>query len=144
ECATKAPGSKVGTSEVTATNPATGVSVTLPKADVYNLVPAAGEPARFGLSLLGNDVFLEADVAWQSDYHEFFTIKVTNLSLPTLPVLGEFARIAKNRLVFDGMAGDAGTFITTPTTCFGPAMPGSIFEHVYSTLLRADSYEDSN
>jgi hypothetical protein len=143
ECATKAPGSKVGTSEVTATNPATGFSVTLPKADVYNIVPKQGEPARFGLSLLGNDVFLEADIAWESDYHEYFTIQVAKLSLPTLPLLGEAARIAKNRLVFDGTAGDAGTFITTPTTCFGEAKPG-IFEHVYSTWLRADSYEQAD
>ncbi len=144
ECATKAPASKVGTSEVTATNPATGLSVTLPKADVYNLVPNEGEPARFGLSLLGNDIYLEADIAWESDYHEYFTIHVTKLSLPTLPLLGEVARIAKNRLVFDGMAGDDGTFITTPTTCFGGATSGSIFEHVYSTYLRADAYEAPN
>jgi hypothetical protein len=144
ECATKAPGSKVGTSEVTATNPATGFSVTLPKADVYNIVPKEGEPARFGLSLLGNDVYLEADIAWESDYHEYFTIHVAKLSLPTIPLLGEAARIAKNRLVFDGTAGDDGTFITTPTTCFGEATPGSTFEHVYSTLLRADSYEEPN
>jgi hypothetical protein len=144
ECATKAPQSKVGTSEVTATNPATGFSQILPKADVYNLVPEEGEPARFGLSLLGNDVFLEADVAWESDYHEYFTIHVAKLELPTIPLLGEVARIAKNRLVFDGngeFAGDDGTFITTPTTCFGEATPG-IFEHVYSTFLRADSYEE--
>ena len=145
ECETKAPGSKVGTSEVTATNPDTGLSVTLPKADVYNLVPEEGEPARFGLSLLGNDVFLESDVAWESDYHEYFTIHVAKLELPTIPLLGEFARIAKNRLVFDGngeLAGDDGTFITAPTTCLGTAAPGSPFEHVYSTWLRADSYEE--
>jgi hypothetical protein len=147
ECASKAPGSKVGTSEVTATNPATGASVTLPKADVYNVVPEEGEPARFGLSLVGNDVFLEADVAWESDYHEFFTIHVTKLDLPTFPVLGEFARIAKNRLVFDGngeAVDDDGTFITTPATCLGPAAPGSPFERIYSTWLRADSYEEED
>jgi hypothetical protein len=145
ECKTKAPNSKVGTSEVTATNPATGVSVTLPKADVYNLVPKEGEPALFGLSILENDAYLEADVAWESDYHEYFTIHVAKLDLPTFPVLGEFARIAKNRLVFDGngqFPGDDGTFITAPTTCLGTASPGSPFEHVYSTFLRADSYED--
>jgi hypothetical protein len=136
------PASKVGTSEVTATNPGTGFSLTLPPADVFNIVPEEGEPARFGLSLLGNDVFLEADVAWESDYHEYFTIHVTKLDLPTLPLLGESARIAKNRLVFDGTAGDDGTFITTPTTCLGPAAPGSPFEHIYSTWLRADSYEE--
>lgn len=137
-------GSKVGISEVTATNPATGYSLTLPPADVFNLVPEPGEPARFGLSLLGNDVFLEADVAWESDYHEYFTIDVAKLDLPTLPLLGEFARIAKNRLVFDGTAGPGGTFITTPTNCLGEAAPGTPFEHVYSTYLRADAYEPPN
>ncbi|MET0305576.1 MAG: hypothetical protein ABW196_05035 [Solirubrobacterales bacterium] len=138
------PGSKVGYSEVTATNPATGFSLELPPADVFNIVPNEGEPARFGLSLLGNDVFLEADVAWESDYHEYFTIRVTKLDLPTLPLLGEVARIAKNRLVFDGTAGDDGTFITTPTTCLGPATPGTPLEHIYSTYLRADAYEAPN
>jgi hypothetical protein len=136
------PASKVGISEVTATNPATGFSLTLPPADVFNIVPNEGEPARFGLSLLGNDVFLEADVAWESDYHEYFTIHVAKLDLPTLPLLGESARVAKNRLVFDGTAGDDGTFITTPTTCLGPATPGTPLEHIYSTYLRADSYEE--
>ncbi|MGC1853359.1 MAG: hypothetical protein WA687_13055, partial [Solirubrobacterales bacterium] len=138
------PGSKVGFSEVTATNPATGLSVDLPPADVFNLVPKEGEPGLFGLSLLGNDIFLESDIAWESDYHEYFTIHVAKLSLPELPLLGEFARVAKNRLVFDGTSGPDGTFITTPTTCLGPAVPGSALEHVYSTYLRADSYEEAN
>lgn len=136
--------SKVGYSEVTATNPATGFSLTLPPADVFNIVPEAGEPARFGLSLAGNDVFLEADVAWEGDYHEYFTIHVAKLDLPSLPLLGEFARIAKNRLVFDGAAGTDETFITTPTTCLGPARPGTPLEHVYSTWLRANAYEEPN
>jgi hypothetical protein len=147
ECASSAPESKVGTSEVTATNPLTGFSLTLPKADVYNIVPKEGEPALFGLSLLGNDVFLESDIEWEGDYHEYFTIHVAKLSLPTEPLLGEAARIAKNRLVFDGngvFATDDGSFITTPTTCLGPAVPGSPFEHGYSTWLRADSYEEQN
>ena len=90
------------------------------------------------LSILGNDVYLEAGIAWEGDYHEHFTIDVAKLSLPVELGLGDSARILKNRLVFDGRAGD-GTFITTPTTCFDPAVPP--FEHVYSTYLRADSYE---
>ena len=44
--------------------------------------------------------------------------------------------ILKNRLVFDGRAGD-GTFITTPSTCLGLAVPP--FQHVYSTWLLAGS-----
>jgi hypothetical protein len=142
ECASRAPGSKVGYSEVTAADKTTGVPVSFPAVDVYNLVPDEGEPARFGLSLLGNDIYLEADVAWESDLHEYFTIHVAKVELPPIPA--ELARIKLNRLVFDGTSGPAGSFITTPTTCFGPAVPGSPFEHVYSTWLRADSYEEED
>jgi hypothetical protein len=138
-CASSAPLSKVGVSELTATNPNTGVTAIL-HADVYNIVPEPGEPARFGFSIAGSDVFLEADVAWESDYHEYFTIHAHKIEVE---VGGELARVAKNRLTFDGDAGN-GTFITTPTTCFGPATPGSPFEHVYSTFLRADSFEEPN
>lgn len=129
--------SKVGTSTVTAENPDTGFSLTLPPADVFNLVPRDGQPARFGLSILGNDAYLEAGIVWEGDYHEHFTIDVARIELPGIPGL-ETARIAKNRLVFDGRAGD-GTFITTPSTCLDPELPP--FEGVYSTYLRADSYE---
>ncbi|HYP55172.1 MAG TPA: hypothetical protein VEQ41_02570 [Solirubrobacterales bacterium] len=138
-----APTTQVGISEVTATHTDTGISVTVPPVPVYNVVPKHGEPARFGFSVAGSDVFLEADVAWENDFHEYFTIHVHKISLPAL---GEKARVAKNRLVFDGMAGD-GTFITTPTTCFGGAPPASAnspFEHVYSTWLRADSYQEED
>lgn len=139
ECESTAPASQVGTSSVRATNPLTGFSQTLPTAPVYNIVPEPGEPARFGFSVLGNDVFLETDIEWEGDYHEYFTIHAHALETG-IPGL-EVARIAENRLVFDGTAGE-GTFITTPTTCFGPAIPGSAFEHVYSTWLRADSFEE--
>ncbi len=132
---------QVGTSAVTATNPTTGLAVPIPPAPVYNIVPKAGEPALFGLSIVGNDVYLEADLAWEGNYHEYFTIHVAKLELGGIPGLGELARIAKNRLVFDGRSGD-GTFITTPTTCYEPETAG--FEHVYSTYLRADSYEDED
>ena len=134
--------SKVGYSEVTATNQDTGLSVPFPAVDVFNLVPNEGEPARFGLSLLGNDIYLEADVAWESDYHEYFTIHVAKVELPPIPA--ELARLRINRLVFDGTSGPDGTFITTPTTCLGPAMPGAPLEHIYSTYLRADAYEAPN
>ena len=104
----------------------------LTKVPVYNLVPKEGQPARFGFRILSNEVFLEADVDWSGDYHEGFTIAV-----PESPI----GKILKNRLVFDGRAGN-GTFLTLPSTCFDPAQSG--FEHVYSTLLRADSKENPN
>jgi hypothetical protein len=131
---------QVGTSAVTAINPLTSFSVAIPPVPVYNLVPKPEQPARFGLSILGNDVFLEASIAWESDYHEDFTIHVAKLELGGIPGL-EVARIAQNRLVFDGRAGN-GTFITTPSTCYDPETAG--FEHVYSTYLRADSYEEED
>jgi len=136
-------GSQVGQSQVTVSD-LIGLPVTL-VVPVYNVVPVQGEPARFGFSLLGSDVYLEAEIAWEGDYHEGFTIHAVNLEEEGLPLgpLGELlkVRLLKNRLVFDGRSGD-GSFITTPTTCHDPDAPG--FEHVYSTHLRADSYEDPN
>ncbi|MEX0973147.1 MAG: hypothetical protein WDZ46_07805 [Solirubrobacterales bacterium] len=140
DCSSSHPGSKVGVSELTATDSETGFSVIL-HADVYNIVPEHGEPARFGFSIAGSDVFLEADIEWEGDYHQYFTIHAHKVEVEGIP--DELARVAKNRLTFDGDAGD-GTFITTPTTCLGPASPGSPFEQIYSTWLRADSFEEEN
>ncbi len=125
-------GSDVGYSVVTAS--VLGVPIQVPeKPTVYNIVPPEGEPARFGLHLLGNDIFLRADVAWDGDYHEGFTIDVPPTPFESLPLV-KGGVVLKNRLVFDGRSGD-GTFISTPSTCLGPAV--SPFEHVYSTWLLA-------
>jgi hypothetical protein len=151
------PGSEVGRSEVWTSvggvvfPPQEGVT----KVPVYNVVPEVGESARFGLRLAGNSVFLEGDVDWAGDYHEGFTIHVP-AALPTAlgtllePISGEPGVILKNRLSFEGRSGDK-TFITTPTTCFGPAyaadwtpgeLPGGPSGTIYSTFLRADSVEE--
>jgi hypothetical protein len=124
------PGAAVGMSFVTGS--AAGLPLPIPiTATVYNIDPPNGEPARFGFNLLGNNIYLKADVSWESDFHEGFTIEV-----PPVPLAGEL--ILKNRLVFDGTAGD-GTFIAAPTTCLGEASSGSPFKHVYSTWLLASS-----
>jgi len=102
---------------------------------VYNVVPKEGQAARFGLELAGNEVFLEGDIASSGDYHEGFSIAVPH----ALPIEGIEGLILKNRLVFNGRAGD-GTFLTTPSTCHGRAFIESGSE--YSTLLRATSYEE--
>ncbi len=134
---------QVGYSNVTAAaviEPISTPPVTVPGIPVYNLVPRPGEPARFGFTLpLGiGEVFLNAGVKWDGDYHEYFTIHV-----PSVPGL----RILKNRLVFDGTIGSGGlpsesggAFITTPSTCFDPNQPA--FATVYNTLLHADSVEE--
>ncbi len=108
------------------------------KVPVYNLIPKDHEPALFGFELAGNDVFLEADVAWDGDYHEGFTIHVPETPFASIPLGDELfgGFILKNRLAFDGRAGD-GTFITTPSTCYDPERPPH--EHVYSTYLLASS-----
>jgi hypothetical protein len=130
------PGSEVGTSFITGS--LDGLEAPAPvSATVYNIEPPLGEPARFGFDLAGNFVYLRAGVAWESDYHEFFTIDVPEA--PKLPPLIE-GLILKNRLVFDGT--DGGTFITAPTTCFGEATPTSPFKHIYSTWLLASSIEE--
>jgi hypothetical protein len=138
-------GAKVGESGVTAS--ALGIAQVAPisgitAVPVFNLEPQPGQAARFGLELLNNEVFLEGDIASTSDYHEGFTIKVPKalpLELPGL--LGQLvpALILKDRLVFNGRAGD-GTFLTTPSTCHGQAFSESGSE--YSTLLKAASYEE--
>jgi hypothetical protein len=133
-------GSLVGESSVTAATPIVGSPVPpipgVTKVGVYNLVPKEGQAARFGLELAGNEVFLEGDIASSGDYHEGFTIAVPHaLPLEGIPTNA----ILKNRLVFNGRAGD-GTFLTTPSTCHGQAFTESGSE--YSTLLRAASYEE--
>ena len=141
---------QVGYSEVTAS----ALGVPIPPAEgatkvpVFNMAPEDGRPALFGFELAGNNVYLRANVAWDGDFHEGFTIEVPEALPEALGELlglltGESGAILENRLVFDGRSGD-GTFITTPSTCFGPAVPSSPFVHLYSTWLRADSYEQPN
>jgi hypothetical protein len=108
---------------------------------VYNVVPRPGQPARFGLELLGNEVFLEGDIDWSGDYHEGFTIQVPHALPLNLGPLNELIEglIVKDRLVFNGRAGD-GTFLTTPGTCDGRAFLESGSQ--YSTFLKAMSYAE--
>jgi hypothetical protein len=118
-CAT----SQVGISEVT--SEIAGLPVGPLPFPVYNLDPPQGVPALFGFSVglplipIAN-VYLVADVAWDSDYHEGFTISDIPTTLP----------LVENRLVFDGTKG--GTFLTLGSQCNGPS----------TTTLKVDSYEN--
>jgi hypothetical protein len=115
--------SQVGISEVT--SEIAGVPVGPLAFPVYNLDPPQGVPALFGFTVglplipVAN-VFLVADVAWDSDYHEGFTISNIPTTLP----------LVENRLVFDGTKG--GTFLTLGSQCNGPSTTG----------LMVDSYEN--
>jgi hypothetical protein len=104
------------------------------KVPVYALVPAYGEPALNGFIIAGaKEVFLETDVAWQSDYHESFTIKMPeNAPQPEPP----FSTLISRQVSY-GKAGD-GTYITNPTTCFNTEEPP--FQNAYSAFFKAESY----
>jgi hypothetical protein len=135
---------RVGESIVTVSPELPIVPPVLITAQVYNLVPKQGQPARFGFTvepvpdlplLPPSDIFLEADVAWESDFHEGFTINVPKVAS---------VKLLKNRLVFDGRAhasSGIGYFLTTPSTCFDPQ---GAFEHTYSTYARADSLQNAD
>ncbi len=138
DAATCPAASQVGKSLVTVTPELLAAPITV-AALVYNVKPKNGEPARFGFSVINpvlteppSDIYLEADVAYDSDYHEGFTIHVPKVSN---------VKLLKNRLVFNGRAGSAATgyFLTNPSTCFQPA---GAFEHTYSTYARADSLQN--
>jgi hypothetical protein len=116
-------GSKVGTVLVTPFEVSLlgellgGIGVPVP-ATVYNIVPKQGEPAEFGfrvnlLGLVDMSVYLEGTVSWEGDYHEGFTIRAIPDTVP----------LARNRLVFEGRAGD-GSFITVGSNCNGGTTTG--------------------
>jgi hypothetical protein len=138
------PNTQVGTSVVTVSPEPPLVLAPIPvTAAVYNLKPKQGQPARFGFTVEAipgipvvppSDIYLEADVAWESDFHEGFTIAV-----PKVP----FVKLLQNRLIFNGRAtapGGTGFFLTLPSTCFDPNNP--VTSHTYSTYARADSLQN--
>lgn len=102
----------------------------LSKVNVYNLQPKPGEPALFGFVVASKEpVFLETEVAWQSDFHESFTIRLPDAEVPGLSTL-------ISRLINFGATTGNGTYLTNPTTCIDPNQ----FPHLYSTWFRAESY----
>ncbi|MFL5897012.1 MAG: hypothetical protein ACJ76D_00890 [Solirubrobacterales bacterium] len=99
---------------------------------VYNLEPNAGEPARLGFVIAFSKVIeLHGAVAWESDFHEYFTI---HLPEPSVGV-----STLRSRLLAFGQSGN-GTHITTPTTCFNPNQ----LPHLYSTWFRGESWGEPN
>ncbi len=145
------PGTKVGEEQATLVTNAPNVEVPgigiipfegfvipptpgLTQVPVYNLQPKPGEPALFGFVIAGKEpVFLETEVAWESDFHESFTIQQPNTA--AAPGLNTLI----SRLINFGASPGDGTYINKPTTCFDPSEPANA--HLYSTWFRAQSYE---
>ncbi|HEU4707608.1 MAG TPA: hypothetical protein VFS64_10505 [Solirubrobacterales bacterium] len=99
---------------------------------VYNLEPKPGEPARLGFVVAFSRVIvLEGGVAWENDFHEYFTIHLPPASIGVSTL--------RSRLLAFGQSGD-GTHITTPTTCFNP----NEWPHLYSTWFRGESWGEPN
>jgi len=99
---------------------------------VYNLEPKFGEPARLGFIIgFSKVIVLEGGVAWESDFHEYFTI---HLPPPSVGVSS-----LRSRLVAFGQSGD-GTHVTLPTTCFDPEER----QGLYSTWFRGESWGEPN
>ncbi len=127
--------SAVGTENLEVALLATGTKLPptppLTKVTNFDLEPKFGEPALFGFVLFPNiggvPVFLETEVAWESDYHSSFVIR--DIGNDTVTGIGTLV----SRLVNRGRAGADGNFITNPTTCLSP-------DH-YSALFGADSYQ---
>jgi hypothetical protein len=113
----------------------------LTQVNLFNLQPAPGQPALFGLVIAhAIPILLEPELSWDGDYHESFTIR----GLPdfnTVVISGILAPVAIHsaRLITSGTAGD-GTLATNPTTCFDADEPQ--FSHIYSSWIREDSFED--
>jgi hypothetical protein len=139
------PNTKVGESIVTV-SPELPIVPPVPiTAAVYNLKPQPGQPARFGFTvepvpdlplLPPSDIYLEADVAYESDFHEGFTIKVPKVAA---------VKLLKNRLIFNGRAHadpGVGYFLSAPSTCLDPNQ--AAFQHTYSTYARADSIQNTD
>jgi hypothetical protein len=107
------------------------------KVPLYNLEPAPGEPAKLGFIINGKiPIFLETEVAWESDFHESFRIKLLNTAEAT-----GLSTLISRLMSFGSTAGN-GTYLTNPTTCFDPNE--APFEKLYSTWFRAESYGEPN
>jgi hypothetical protein len=131
--------SAVGTNYITTLSG--GLKAPVPTT-VYNMVQPNGMPARFGMTvpIVGGEIYLDGGVAWDSDYHESFTIANITDAIP----------VYETRLVFNGRAGD-GTFITMPSRCNGPAVtklqvdshqnPGQYLSYSTKTPIGADGCE---
>jgi hypothetical protein len=128
------PETQIGTDAVTvAVEPAKGVfaNVTLP-GKIYTFSdPTEGLSAEWGIEIpleslgaefkgLFSHTLLEGHVSWNTDYHEYFTIKDISKTLPLL----------ESRLVFEGNKGTGG-FLTNPSVCDG-AQTTSFFAESYT------------
>jgi hypothetical protein len=140
------PEDQIGTDTVTVAvevAPGSGIFANVPlvgKIYTFN-DPTNGLSAEWGIEIplegleptkykgLFSHTLLEGHVSWNTDYHEYFTIKEISKTLPLL----------ESRLVFEGNKGTGG-FLTNPSTCSGP-QTSSIQVHSYQGESESTHYE---
>jgi hypothetical protein len=111
------------------------------KVPVYNLEPEFGEPALFGFVVAGKEeVFLKTSVAWESDFHEAFTIHLDPAEPPFETLKSRLVNFGRDAGNLGPTPEGDGTYINNPTTCFSPTE----WPHLYSTWFRAESYGEPN
>jgi hypothetical protein len=151
----------VGVSVVRVTEPNLGITLSVPE-PVYNLVPARGEPARFGFLALGTPVTLDTAVT-EGDYHIVVNAANTPESVVLLESLVTVWGIPGDERHdnsrgsqcvahgADALAGEeclppeprnASPFLTLPGSCTGPlqsttAARSWLFGAVYTGTLNA-------
>lgn len=141
------PESQIGTDAVTVVvEPVKGggffANVTLPGKIFTFSDPGEGLSAEWGIAVsleplgaefkgLYSHTLLEGHVSWNTDYHEYFTIKEISKTLPLL----------ESRLVFEGNKGTGG-FLTNPSTCSGPQTT-NIEVHSYQKETSNNHYTTS-
>jgi hypothetical protein len=107
-----------------------GVDVTLPNFNVYNVEPPEGAPADFAFLTPGGRVDIVGGVAWQSDFHESFSIHQISEATPLVKVVQIF--YGAPEFVTSGGSTLGNAFLTNPTSCLGPP----------TTRLETDSYQN--
>ena len=157
ECA---PDTAVGVAVVTIDEPKFLHEITLP-IPVFNLVPAPGEPARFGFVLFDNPVLLDTSVRTGGDYGitvsvnnttelpAFLASRVTLWGVPGDPRHNQsrgwgclLSQFGFKPCVSSVGSGAPPSFLTLPTSCSGPlqttleadswANPGNVLSQTYT------------
>jgi hypothetical protein len=130
------PGKFLPVGFVVAPDPAKGTKV-----PVYNIEPDEGEPARFGFVIaFSKVVYLETEVAWESDFHESFTIPLPEPSAPFSTLKSRLVNFGQDAGNQEGAEAGDGTYISLPTTCYSPTE----WPILYSTWFRAESWGEPN
>jgi hypothetical protein len=113
------------------------------KVPVFNLEPRPGEPALFGFVIAAEEVvLLETEVAWESDFHESFTIQLPGPSAPFSTLVSRLVNLGQEAGDVGAADDGNGTYINNPTTCFNPNDAAT--SKLYATWFRAHSYGEEN